>query len=364
MFAILAAACSVACLEISISFPPPKTRLFCRLCEINLDYECHSFPDDKCHIVVSAPNHQLSSDQVSCSSSSHTALLDVTNLPGDMDHIEFTAQLSCSHLRSSAVAAAPYAVTPLPHAAPPSTIATSAAVLSQLPLSDPLLAGIASTIISNMKFSFPLFRSPRVASLDCWAQLPRACSTGISLGDCISASSHSATLWMAFTNASLHSPLHLHPHTDSIVIQVALSHTQHSGASLNILAAAPASALRFNRRTSPHEFFSQRQCSPTLKSRVLADMNLWLSADLRISRQDVEAGYASSWCARITVINGTVYATPPFLQCIIVTFKQVQPRSQATLASDKWRGALVLLHAVGNPRSSLRQYVTLLKLKP
>jgi hypothetical protein len=322
--AILAAACSVACLEISISFPPPKTRLFCRVCEVNLDYECHSFPEERCHIAVFALNQQLSSDQVSCASSSHTAFLDVTSLSGDTDHIEFSAQLSCSHLRSSAVAAAPYAITPLPQAAPPSIMATAAATLSRLPLTDPLLAGIASTIISNMKASFPLFRSPRVQSLDCWAQLPRACSSGISLGDCISANSHGATLWLAFTNSSLNSPLRLDPHHDSIVIQLALSHTHHSGASLNILAASPASALRFNHRTSPPDFFSQRRCSPTLKSRVASDLNLWLSTRLTLTRADIDAGYASTWCARITVVNGTVYSLDP------------KPHLQATNGAEHW----------------------------
>lgn len=339
MLAFVVAALNVACFDVNIVFPPPQTRLFCRLCEISIEYNCGSLPEQQCNIIVSAHNQNLSSHQVSCSSSSHAAVLDVTRLPGDLEHVEFSAQLSCSHMQPAAVATVQYAVTPLPQAAPPSnTVPANAAIaLSRLPLGDPLVAGVARTITTNLKFSFALFRNPRVVAIDCWAQLPTACSRGVSLADCMEASGYGATLWLAYSNASLESPAGFETERDSIVIQVVLSHSP-SGASLNILAAAPASALRFARRTSPADFFSQRSCSPSLKAQIASDLNLWLSSDLKLTRQDIDAGYASSWCARITVINGTVYSVDP------------KPHIQMTNGAEHWFFSMlseILAHLYG-----------------
>ncbi len=274
-------------------------------------------------MIVTAHNQTLSSERVSCASSNHAAHIDVTHLPGDLDHVDFSAQLSCSHMQPAAVAAVRYSVTPLPQTAPPSVPANAAVVLSRLPLGDSLVAGVARTITSNLKVSFPLFRSSHVVAIDCWAQLNRACSSVISLSDCIEASGDSAMLWLAYSNASLTSPAGFETDRDSIVIQVALAHSP-AGASLNIIAASPASALRFARRLLPADFFSQRRCSRSLKAQIAADLNLWLSANLKLTRRDLDAGYASSWCARITVINGTVYSVDP------------KPHIQMTNGAEHW----------------------------
>ena len=338
ILALFVAACNVACFEIAIAFPPPQTRLFCRLCEITIQYQCSPLPEQHCSVIISAHNHILSSDRVSCASISHAAILDVTRLPGNLEQVEFSAQLSCSHMQPDAVAAVHYAVTPLPQAPPPSVLSNAGIALSRLPLRDPLLVGVASTITSNLKFSFPLFRDPRAAAVDCWAQLPAACSGGGSLSDCVAASGDGATLWLAYSNGSLASAAGFDANRDSIVIQVALVHSHHAGASLNILAAAPASALRFARRSSPADFFSQRKCSPTLRAQIAADLNLWLGADLRLTRQDIDAGYASSWCARITVLNGTVHSVDP------------KPHIQMTNGAEHWFFSMLsetLVHLYG-----------------
>jgi len=323
--AVLIAACSVSvsCLEIAIAFPPPQTQLFCRLCDIELEYQCDALPESQCDISVSAHGTLLASHPVSCNARSHTAGLDVTRLTSDLVQVEFSARLSCSHSQSSAVAVAQYALTPLPQTAPPSVHANSALALSRLPLGDALVAGVASTITSNLRFSFPIFRSTHVAAIDCWAQLPNACISG-GLSECVAANRDGVTLWLAFSNASLSSPVGFDHHSSSIAIQASLVHSQHAGASLNIIAAAPVAALRFARRTSPTDFFAQRKCSPALKAQVAADLNLWLGADLRLARADIDGGYASSWCARITVVNGTVYSLDP------------RPHMQMTNGAEHW----------------------------
>lgn len=318
------AACNVSSVEIAIAFPPPETQLFCRLCGIDIQYHCDALPDSQCAIAVHVHGNLLASDPVSCEAHNHTAALDVTRLPSDLSHAEVIVRLSCSHLQSTAVAAVQYVLTPLPQTAPPSAHTNSALLLSRLPLADPLVAGVAATITSNLRFSFPIFRSARVAAIDCWAQLPQACSGSGSLSDCIAANRDGITLWLAFSNASLASPVVFDHHTSSIAIQTSLTQSQHAGASLNIIAAAPASALRFTRRSTPTEFFAQRKCSPALQAQVSADLNLWLGADLRLSRAEIDGGYASSWCARITVINGTVYSLDP------------KPHMQMTNGAEHW----------------------------
>ena len=132
------------------------------------------------------------------------------------------------------------------------------------------------------------------------------------------------TLWLAYSNASLAAPVGFDAHHDSIVIQAALAHSTHAGISLNILAASPATALRSAQRVSPADFFLQRKCSPALKAQIMSDLNLWLGVDLRLTRSDIDAGYASSWCARITVVNGTVYSLDP------------KPHLQMTNGAEHW----------------------------
>jgi hypothetical protein len=278
----------------------------------------------QCDLVVVARDKQLASDRVSCAALNYTAIIDVTGLP-DHQLIEMSAALSCSQTLPAAAAAAEYAVTPLPQTAPPSVFANADVTLSQLSLRDALVAGVASTLTANLAFSFPIFRHPSAKPIDCWGLLPPACSS-LSLGDCIAATANgvAVTLWLVFANASVVSPLGFHAHTDSIVIQAALALSQHAGASLNILAAAPATTFRFSQRISPQHFFSQHKCAPALKAQVANDLNLWLSADLRLSRADVGGGYESSWCARITVVNGTVYSLDP------------KPHRQFTNGAEHW----------------------------
>ncbi len=323
IFAIFVAAFNVACFEIAIVFPPSQTRLFCRHCDITIEYHCSSLPEQQCNVIVSSQKHTLSSELVSCASSSHAVVIDVSQLPDSFENVEFTAQLSCSHMQPAAMAAASYTITPLPQTAPPSVPSNAAVALSRLQLGDPLVAGVAATITTNLRFSFPLFRSPLVTAIDCWAHLHRACRNGLGLADCLETSGDGATLWLAYSNASLASPAGFETDRDSIVVQTILTHSP-AGASLNIIAASPASALRFARRTSPADFFTQRMCSPSLKAQIAADLNLWLSADVKVSRQDIDAGYASSWCARITVVNGTVYSLDP------------KPHIQATNGAEHW----------------------------
>ena len=69
VLAVLVAACSVACMQINIAFPPPSARLFCRLCDITLHYQCDFAIPEFCDIVVSAQGLHLSSHRDPCSSS-------------------------------------------------------------------------------------------------------------------------------------------------------------------------------------------------------------------------------------------------------------------------------------------------------
>ena len=165
VFAVLVAACSVACMQITIAFPPPSARLFCRLCDITLHYQCDSAIQEFCDIVVSAQGLHLSSHRAPCSSSNHTHLIDVTRLSHDAEKVEFNARLSCEHVQPAAVASVHYTLSPLPQSAPANVPANAAVEISRLPLQEGLVAGVSSTIISNMLHAFPIFRGPRGAFL-------------------------------------------------------------------------------------------------------------------------------------------------------------------------------------------------------